>query len=105
MSPHLGWMFFVFLKGDKVMDKDVRITPEQLAKAMDADYQKLAQMVSGPGHGWQDRPRLSSDVVHLSRCNRGVKEPPDIGACGSVLATAYAPDRMPLWRPPQISAL
>jgi len=28
------------------MDKDVKITPEQLAKAMDADYQKLVQQVS-----------------------------------------------------------
>ncbi len=28
------------------MDRDVKITPEQLAKAMDADYQKLVQQVS-----------------------------------------------------------
>ena len=28
------------------MDKDVKITPEQLAKAMDTDYQKLVQQVS-----------------------------------------------------------
>lgn len=28
------------------MDKDVKITPEQLAKAMDADYQKLVLQVS-----------------------------------------------------------
>jgi len=28
------------------MDKDVKITPEQLSKAMDADYQKLVQQVS-----------------------------------------------------------
>ena len=28
------------------MDKDVKVTPEQLAKAMDADYQKLVQQVS-----------------------------------------------------------
>lgn len=27
------------------MDNDVKITPEQLAKAMDADYQKLVQQV------------------------------------------------------------
>jgi len=27
------------------MDKDVKITPEQLAKAMEADYQKLVQQV------------------------------------------------------------
>ena len=25
------------------MDKDVKITPEQLAKAMDADYQRLVR--------------------------------------------------------------
>jgi pyruvate-formate lyase len=37
----------LFLKGDKVMDKDVKITPEQLAKATDADYQKLVQLLSG----------------------------------------------------------
>jgi hypothetical protein len=28
------------------MDKDVKITPGQLAKAMDADYQKLVQQLS-----------------------------------------------------------
>ncbi len=28
------------------MDKDIKITPEQLAKAMDADYQKLVQQLS-----------------------------------------------------------
>ncbi len=36
----------MFRKGGKVMDKDVKITPEQLAIAMDADYQKLVQQVS-----------------------------------------------------------
>ncbi len=54
MGHYLGWMFFVFLKGDKVMDKDVRITAEQLAKAMDADYQKLVQLVSGAVNGAPD---------------------------------------------------
>ena len=29
------------------MCKDVKITEEQLAKAMDADYQKLVQQVTG----------------------------------------------------------
>jgi len=28
------------------MDKDVKITPEQLAKAMDADYKKLLRQLS-----------------------------------------------------------
>jgi hypothetical protein len=40
-------MFFVFLKGDKVMAKDVKITPEQLAKAMDADYSRLLGIAPG----------------------------------------------------------
>jgi len=39
----------LFLRGDKAMDKDVKITPEQLAKAMDSEYQKLVQLVSGGG--------------------------------------------------------
>jgi hypothetical protein len=46
--------FFVFLKGDKVMGKDVKIPPEQLAKAMDADYQKLVQLISGAVNGAPD---------------------------------------------------
>jgi hypothetical protein len=52
-------LFFVFLKGDKVMDKDVKITPEQLAKAMDADYQKLVQLVSGAVNGAPDGAVIS----------------------------------------------
>jgi len=31
------------------MGKDVKITPEQLTEAMDADYQKLVQLVSERG--------------------------------------------------------
>jgi hypothetical protein len=33
------------------MDKDIKITPEQLAKAMDADYQKLVHLVSSAVNG------------------------------------------------------
>jgi predicted regulator of amino acid metabolism with ACT domain len=47
MSPCLAQTFFVFLNGDKVMCKDIKITAEQLAKAMDVDYQKLVQQVTG----------------------------------------------------------
>jgi hypothetical protein len=36
------------------MDKDVKITPEQLAKAMDPEYQKLVQLVSGAVNGAPD---------------------------------------------------
>ncbi|MBN2272533.1 MAG: hypothetical protein JXN61_18110 [Sedimentisphaerales bacterium] len=36
------------------MDKDIKITPEQLAKATDADYQKLVQFVSGAVNGAPD---------------------------------------------------
>jgi len=36
------------------MDKGVKITPEQLAKAMDPEYQKLVQLVSGAVNGAPD---------------------------------------------------
>jgi len=45
MSPYSGYNFFVFLMGDKVMCKDVKITAEQLTKATEAEYQKLVQQV------------------------------------------------------------
>jgi len=44
-KPVFGADSFCFLKGDKAMDKDIKITPEQLAKTMDADYQKLVLSV------------------------------------------------------------
>jgi hypothetical protein len=59
MIPHLGRAVFVFLKGDKVTGKDVKITPQQLAKAMDADYQKLVQLVSGAVNGAPDGAVIS----------------------------------------------
>jgi len=36
------------------MDKDVKITPEQLAKAMDSDYQNLVALVSSAVNGAPD---------------------------------------------------
>jgi hypothetical protein len=41
------------------MDKDIKITPEQLTKAMDADYQKLVQLVSGAVNGAPDGAVIS----------------------------------------------
>lgn len=41
------------------MDKDVKITPEQLAKAMDGDYQKLVRLVSGAVNGAPDGAVIS----------------------------------------------
>jgi len=41
------------------MDKDVKITPEQLSKAMEADYQKLVQLVSGAVNGAPDGAVIS----------------------------------------------
>jgi hypothetical protein len=41
------------------MDKDVIITPEQLSKAMEADYQKLVQLVSGAVNGAPDGAVIS----------------------------------------------
>lgn len=41
------------------MDKDVKITPEQLAKATEADYQKLVQLVSGAVNGAPDGAVIS----------------------------------------------
>jgi len=40
-------MFLPSLKGDKAMDKDVKITPEPLAKGMDADYREMVQLGGG----------------------------------------------------------
>jgi hypothetical protein len=37
--------YFVLPNGDKIMCKDVKITAEQLTKAMDAEYQKLVKQV------------------------------------------------------------
>jgi hypothetical protein len=42
------------------MDKDIKITPEQLARAMDADYQKLVQLVSGAVNRAPDGAVISS---------------------------------------------
>jgi len=53
------------------MDKDVKITPEQLTKAMEADYQKLVQLVSGAVNGSPDGAVISGVTVHgnvFERC-------------------------------------
>ena len=54
------------------MDKSVKITPEQLAKAMDADYQKLVQLVSGAVNGAPDGAVISGseELVRdaMARC-------------------------------------
>lgn len=44
-EPVFGADSFCFLKGDKAMDKDIKITPEQLAKTMDAD--QIKQLLPG----------------------------------------------------------
>lgn len=41
----------MFGKDDKAMDKGIKITPDQLAKAMDADYRKLVHLVSSVVNG------------------------------------------------------
>jgi len=56
------------------MDKDVKITPEQLAKAMDADYQKLVQQVSAAVNEAPDGAVISGSEESVRQTMAGFRQ-------------------------------
>ncbi len=64
------------------MDKDVKITPGQLAKAMDADYKKLVQQLSVAVNEAPDGAVISgseelvretmADLLESTKCPRSI---------------------------------